>query len=137
MAGKECSTETNSPHAIWYFSGEMQQYMLYDPTKKGPDQEWKSTFYPTEVVHLLEMERDALKVELAKERAKRVEVGESSRRKRKKPRKNPVMPLRDNQKKCQFCGKTNHTKNHCWKKAHRCFRCGSIDHHVKDCPLTT
>ncbi|XP_027155739.1 uncharacterized protein LOC113756168, partial [Coffea eugenioides] len=37
---------------------------------------------------------------------------------------------------CDVCGATNHTKDTCWKeeKNRRCFRCGSNEHLVAQCP---
>ncbi|CAH2812248.1 MAG: hypothetical protein CBHOC_5380, partial [uncultured Caballeronia sp.] len=35
---------------------------------------------------------------------------------------------------CNFCGKAGHTADTCWKKARRCFGCGSPEHQVAECP---
>lgn len=34
---------------------------------------------------------------------------------------------------CNFCGKLNHTEDECWKKAGKCFRCGSTEHQLFAC----
>ncbi|CAH2812747.1 MAG: hypothetical protein CBHOC_5427, partial [uncultured Caballeronia sp.] len=35
---------------------------------------------------------------------------------------------------CNFCGKPGHTADTCWKKARKCFRCGSTEHQIAECP---
>ncbi|XP_071901600.1 uncharacterized protein [Coffea arabica] len=36
---------------------------------------------------------------------------------------------------CGYCGKSNHTKDNCWRKARKCLRCGSTEHQIANCPL--
>nr|XP_027075932.1 uncharacterized protein LOC113699786 [Coffea arabica] len=36
---------------------------------------------------------------------------------------------------CGYCGKPNHTKDECWKKARKCLRYGSVDHQISNRPL--
>nr|XP_027100439.1 uncharacterized protein LOC113719428 [Coffea arabica] len=36
---------------------------------------------------------------------------------------------------CGYCGKPNHTKNECWRKARKCLRYGGVDHQIVNCPL--
>ncbi|KAA3484245.1 ATP-dependent zinc metalloprotease FtsH [Gossypium australe] len=44
-----------------------------------------------------------------------------------------VRPVVDNQpQRCARCGKFHLSE--CWKSNRRCFRCGSTDHRVRDCP---
>nr|XP_027090413.1 uncharacterized protein LOC113711447 [Coffea arabica] len=36
---------------------------------------------------------------------------------------------------CEYCGKSNHTEDNCWKKEIKCLRCGSADHQLANCPV--
>ena len=36
---------------------------------------------------------------------------------------------------CGYYGKTNHTKDNCWRKAQKCLWCGSAEHQIATCPL--
>ncbi|CAH2812031.1 MAG: hypothetical protein CBHOC_5342, partial [uncultured Caballeronia sp.] len=36
---------------------------------------------------------------------------------------------------CSFCGRAGHTVDTCWKKERKCFRCGSTEHQIADCPV--
>ncbi|MQM15768.1 hypothetical protein Taro_048718 [Colocasia esculenta] len=36
---------------------------------------------------------------------------------------------------CNFCNKSGHRAEECWKKAGACLRCGSHDHRLPNCPM--
>ncbi|CAH2812541.1 MAG: hypothetical protein CBHOC_5410, partial [uncultured Caballeronia sp.] len=36
---------------------------------------------------------------------------------------------------CGYCGRAGHTVKTCWKKTRKCFRCGSSDHQLAECPI--
>ena len=35
---------------------------------------------------------------------------------------------------CSFCGRSGHTRSHCWKLHKRCFLCGQDGHFREFCP---
>lgn len=39
-----------------------------------------------------------------------------------------------NLRECQFCHRSGHTVENCWRKQKRCFSCGEDDHWQADCP---
>ena len=43
--------------------------------------------------------------------------------------------LRTAPSSCPFCGKIGHNESNCWKKAGKCFHCGSTEHKVRNCPI--
>ena len=44
-----------------------------------------------------------------------------------------VAPAREG---CPHCRKAGHKPEECWKKKGACFRCGSMEHKILDCPLS-
>ncbi|CAH2812179.1 MAG: unnamed protein product [uncultured Caballeronia sp.] len=36
---------------------------------------------------------------------------------------------------CGYCGKAGHTVKTCWKKTRKCFKCGSSEHRIAECPI--
>ena len=34
---------------------------------------------------------------------------------------------------CNHCGNKGHIEINCWRKSKKCFRCGSLDHQIRDC----
>ncbi|XP_017635689.1 uncharacterized protein LOC108477688 [Gossypium arboreum] len=47
-------------------------------------------------------------------------------------RKKPMSNVRYNRPECQHCGKQRFRK--CWTICRACFKCGSREHYIKDCP---
>ncbi|XP_040967819.1 uncharacterized protein [Gossypium hirsutum] len=45
-----------------------------------------------------------------------------------------ALPRESENPECDYCGKRHFGE--CWKKIGGCFRCGSTEHFVKDCPIT-
>ncbi|XP_027177957.1 uncharacterized protein LOC113777109 [Coffea eugenioides] len=35
---------------------------------------------------------------------------------------------------CEYCGKSNHSENDCWRKLEKCLFCGNAEHQVANCP---
>ncbi|KND54440.1 hypothetical protein BSCH_01509c [Candidatus Paraburkholderia schumanniana] len=65
------------------------------------------------------------------ELAERSQVGEASEGKRA----TGVAPHgRQLVRHCGYCGKAGHTAETCWKKATKCFKCGSSEHRIAECP---